>query len=1179
VRRFTFWLSLSLLVAVVFPFATHGRLQTDAEPADAATVKPTRAEFVPGSVLVRFRSDEAAKLAERTATALQLPDATQAPMRVERFEGSDLLPGLRHVHVTAADTLQAVAALNARPDVLYAEPDYIRRKSAVPNDPRYAEMYSLNNTGQSGGTVGVDIRAEQAWNTTQGSRNIVVGIVDEGFDINHPDLRDNVWTNPSDDADAGFPGDTHGWDFVHNDASVFDNTSGVYPAPDSYNGDIDDHGTHVAGTIGATGNNGLGVAGINWQVSLMSIKVLGRSGGSDSDIIRGYAYAKMMRERWESSNHTRGANIRVLNNSYGGGGFSQTALDAIRALNNAGILFVVAAGNGGADHIGDNNDRLPEYPANFDAPNVISVASTDRFDSRSSFSNFGARTVALGAPGSQILSTTPFSTYSTFSGTSMATPHVAGAAALLCAANPNLSVAQLRGLLLYSGDVTTAMTGITSSNRRLSLGKAVQALSDTTPPGQITGLNVGDITGPAAGRRALNVSWAQTGDDGDTGSRPALYEVIFEDTTTGARLPLGNVLPTLSTAAGGTFSLPYRHASGLVKVRAIDKAGNVGPEASVAVTRNAVSVDPYVVTTGAAAPLSTGGTPLALRADDRYLENYQLPFSFPFYEQGSTTFLTQQFTTVTISTNGALYFGFTAPPKRTNGDADDLPSNLVDLNSRFMIAGLWDDLRTDRTGGDVYVTAASDRVIFRWQAVTFSLLPNGISRGENPVNFEIELRSDGTIITRYGNGNNNLVPVVGISGGEPEAYVATTHTRPLDDPQGGLINLTNAQSVTFTPRTVVTAAATVQFVASAVSVSEGARAVTLTVSRTGSGTGTVNVQTLDDPAEVPCNAVNATAFARCDYATTIDTLSFAASDSNKTITIPIIDDGYTENSETFQVALLAPTGGLVLGTPATVTVTVLNNDTAATPNPIFQTPFFVRQHYLDFLAREPEANEPWSAVLNGCSDVNNNPACDRLTVSGSFFGSPEFLTKGVYTIVFYRAAFNRLPTYAEFAQDLRSVTGTTAAETNTKRATFAVSFTQRQEFTGQYNGLSNSAYVAALMGRYQLTQITTPDPANPDGTQRVTLTQANLVSQLDAGTLTRAQVLRAIVQSSEVSQQREATNAFVASQYYGYLRRAPETAGFNSWVNYLATHPGDFRTMVNGFMNSTEYRLRFGTAQ
>ena len=216
--------------------------------------------------------------------------------------------------------------------------------------------------------------------------------------------------------------------------------------------------------------------------------------------------------------------------------------------------------------------------------------------------------------------------------------------------------------------------------------------------------------------------------------------------------------------------------------------------------------------------------------------------------------------------------------------------------------------------------------------------------------------------------------------------------------------------------------------------------------------------------------------------------------------------------------------------------------------------------------------------MHYCSDVNNDPTCDRLTVSAAFFGSPEFRLKGFYTFLCYRVSFNRLAEYAEIVPDMRSVTGQTAAEVYQKKAAFATSFTQRTEFKSLYDGLSNSAYVNALLARYQLTTINTPDPDNPDTGAPVTLTANELTNRLNAGTLSRAQVLRAVVESREVGAQ-EADKTFVAMQYYGYLRRTPETGGFNSWVNYLTAHPSDFRTMVNGFMNSTEYRLRFGPTQ
>ncbi len=378
----------------------------------------------------------------------------------------------------------------------------------------------------------------------------------------------------------------------------------------------------------------------------------------------------------------------------------------------------------------------------------------------------------------------------------------------------------------------------------------------------------------------------------------------------------------------------------------------------------------------------------------------------------------------------------------------------------------------------------------------------------------------------------------------------------------------------------------VQFSASSYSFSEGAGQATINVTRTGdiSTSATVAYLTADNTAAVRCDdttTMPGTAFARCDYATSVDTINFAPGETSKTFTIPLIDDAHTEGPETVSLKLNDPTGA-TLGAQSTATLTITDNDGGASANPVFATPFFVRQQYLDFLSREPEAGEPWSGVLNRCVDVNNlDPAspsagCDRINVSASFFGSPEFQLKGFFVYLFYKVSFNRLPAYDEIIPDMRGVTGQTGAEVFQKKAAFTAAWTERPEFVALYpNTLTEAQYVAALLARYGLTSINTPDPANPDGAQLVTLTQTDLVTRLNAGALTRAQVLRAIVQSREVNAA-EFNRAFVAMQYYGYLRRTPEDGGYQSWLTYLTTHPGDARTMVNGFMNSTEYKLRFG---
>ncbi|HYG08478.1 MAG TPA: DUF4214 domain-containing protein, partial [Pyrinomonadaceae bacterium] len=237
--------------------------------------------------------------------------------------------------------------------------------------------------------------------------------------------------------------------------------------------------------------------------------------------------------------------------------------------------------------------------------------------------------------------------------------------------------------------------------------------------------------------------------------------------------------------------------------------------------------------------------------------------------------------------------------------------------------------------------------------------------------------------------------------------------------------------------------------------------------------------------------------------------------------------------------------------------------------------------YLDFLSREPEAGEPWSEVLNRCAnpfnlDANHPTAlCDRIIVSRSFFESAEFRLKGLFAFTFYRVAFNRLPQYVEIIPDMRSVTGQTAQEVYAKRALFPLSFTERQEFRTAYAGLSNAAFVDALLVRYGAPSIRTPDPANPEAGISVTLTRADLVNRLNSLALTRAQVLRAVVESDEIKAA-EYNRAYVAMQYYGYLRRTPEDDGYEAWLRVINQDPNNVRVMINGFMNSNEYRARFG---
>ena len=372
----------------------------------------------------------------------------------------------------------------------------------------------------------------------------------------------------------------------------------------------------------------------------------------------------------------------------------------------------------------------------------------------------------------------------------------------------------------------------------------------------------------------------------------------------------------------------------------------------------------------------------------------------------------------------------------------------------------------------------------------------------------------------------------------------------------------------------------VQFSEAAYNIGEGAARAVITLSRTGdtSVAASVDYITIDNTAAVACNdtrSMPGVAFARCDYATSVDTIRFASGETQKSFTIPIIDDAHVEGGEAFSIKL-SNAIGTTLGAQSTVSVNILDNDTTPTTNPITQNEFFVRQQYLDFLSREPDADgfNGWIGVFNRCPNVENDPTCDRTEVSASFFRSQEFQFKGYFVYLFYKVSLGRLPKYTEIILDMRRVTGETGEEVIAKRRGFTNAFVQRQEFKGKFDNLTNVAFVDALLGRYGINPITTPDPANPDGTAKVTLTRNELVARLEGQQLTRAQVFRAVVQSQDIDRA-EYNGAFVAMQYYGYLRREPEQAGYEAWLRVI--NRGDsYRVMVDGFLNSEEYKQRFG---
>ncbi len=321
----------------------------------------------------------------------------------------------------------------------------------APNDPMFNEQWALNNDGQGGGKEKAHLDALKAWLKTQGSQDVVVAVLDTGVDYTQQDLVNNMWFRPENvpaytDDELGTIDDERGFNADENSGDPMDQNG---------------HGTHCSGIIGAEGNNGLGIAGINWKVKIMPLKFLGRGGfGSTKNAIEAINYAIDRKKA--------GVNIRVINASWGSTQNSKALEDAIRAAGEQGILFVAAAGNNGTD-----NDKRPHYPSNYNLPNVISVAAMDRNDQLASFSNYGIKTVHIAAPGKEIVSTWLNAGFREASGTSMAAPQVAGVAALILADNPKMKVETLRKKLLNSVDKLDVLEGKVENGGRLNAAKAL----------------------------------------------------------------------------------------------------------------------------------------------------------------------------------------------------------------------------------------------------------------------------------------------------------------------------------------------------------------------------------------------------------------------------------------------------------------------------------------------------------------------------------------------------------------------------------------------------------------------------------------------------------------------------------------------------------------------------------
>jgi subtilisin family serine protease/subtilisin-like proprotein convertase family protein len=778
---------------------------------------------------------------------------------------------------------EVLAAYEKLGKVRYAELDRLVQPQVVSNDPSYTNgslwgMYSSDSptaVGPAGTSNVFGSQAESAWNKGfTGSKSVFVGIIDEGFDYTHPDLAANAWLNPFDVVDGidndgnGYIDDVRGWDFFNNDNSVYDGVG-------------DDHGTHVAGTVGAVGGNALGVVGVSWNVSMISAKFLGDTGGYTSGAIMALDYLTDLKTR-------HGINIVASNNSWGGGGYSQALHDAIIRAAKQDILFIAAAGNSTS-----NNDATANYPSNYNTTvgtssttaatydAVVAVASITNTGALSSFSSYGSTTVDLGAPGSAITSTLPGNTYGSYSGTSMATPHVSGAVALYAASNPGATAAEIRTALLASTTPTASLAGKTVTGGRLNVDALLGLGSAPSLAITASQVSLGEgqsgatlfsfqITRSGSTSGTTQVSWAVSG----SGSNPA----DAADFVSG-QLPSG----TVSFAPGET--------SKTITVEVQGDSLLEGTEAFAVTLSNPSN----------GASLSTASATSSILNDDGVLTAAN-PTAISIPSLGASNPFPS---TVTVAGGGNA---FVASMEITLSNLshtwpDDLDILLVGPTGAKAL------LMSD-AGGSTAVNGIS----LTFTSLAPTALPDAstlITGSYRPVDFE-----PNDIFNAPAPAGPYTANLSVFNGTDP---TGTWSLYVQDDASGDSGSIAGGWSLS-----IVTAPSALAIQATEASQSfegnSGSTPLSFLVTRSGDVTGSASVGW----AVAGSGATPATGLDFVGGILPSGTLSFAPGEASKTITLSVAGDSTVESTETFTVSLSAPAGAVI--SAATATGTILNDD-------------------------------------------------------------------------------------------------------------------------------------------------------------------------------------------------------------------------------------------------------------